>query len=126
MVISCLCTEIRNVNTVRNWAVHSGVLFKMTWKNTLLNSENVVMHLESKFTMSLVFVTTFVFFFFFLFFFLGGGVLCHLVVQTDFEFKISGPLVCICDTEFPDLWLSALITRNHVFQMGRGYHLHVM
>ena len=36
----------------------------MTWKNTLLNSENVVMHLESKFMMSLVFATTF---------FLGGG-----------------------------------------------------
>ena len=46
------------------------------------------MHLESKFTMSLVFATTC----FFLFFFGGGGVLCHLVVQTDFEFKISGPL----------------------------------
>ena len=45
------------------------------------------MHLESKFTMSLVFSTTF--------FFWGGGgggVLRHLVVQTDFEFKISGPL----------------------------------
>ena len=24
---------------------------------------------------------------------MGGGVLGHLVVQTDFEFKISGPLV---------------------------------
>ena len=48
------------------------------------------MHLESKFTMSLVFSTTF-----FLFFFGGGGggVLHHLVVQTDFEFKISGPLI---------------------------------
>ena len=40
------------------------------------------MHLESKFTMSLVFA----------FFFWGGGVLCHLVVQIDFEFKISGLL----------------------------------
>ena len=30
---------------------------------------------------------------FFLFFFLGGGVLLHLVVQTDFEFKLSGPLI---------------------------------
>ena len=48
------------------------------------------MHLESKFTMSLVFVSTF--FFLFLFFFWGEGVLRHLVVQTDFEFKISGPL----------------------------------
>ena len=55
------------------------------------------MHLESKFTMSLVFDTSF-FYFFFLFFFWGGGgggggVLRHLVVQTDFEFKISGPLL---------------------------------
>ena len=40
--------------------------------------------------MSLVFATTF----FFLFFFGGGGVgvLRQLVAQTDFEFKISGPL----------------------------------
>ena len=57
----------------------------------------MVMHLESKFTMSLVFATTL--FFFYLFFFFGGGgvggggwVFRHLVVQTDFEFKISGPL----------------------------------
>ena len=41
------------------------------------------MHLESKFTMSLVFA---------FFFGGGGGVLRHLVVQTDFEFKISGLL----------------------------------
>ena len=48
------------------------------------------MHLESKFTMSLVFATMFVFVCFF--FVGGGGVLCYLVVQTDFKFKISGPL----------------------------------
>ena len=49
------------------------------------------MHLESKFTMSLVFATPF---------FWGGGrggggggVPRHLVVQTNFEFKISEPLV---------------------------------
>ena len=40
------------------------------------------MHLESNFTMSLVFTTMFFF----------VGILRHLVVQTDFEFKISGPL----------------------------------
>ena len=34
----------------------------------MINSENVVMHLESKFTMTLVFATTF-----FLFFWGGGG-----------------------------------------------------
>ena len=67
-VISCLCTEIRNVNTVRNQAVHLSFFFKMTWKNTLLKSENLVKHLESKFTMSLVFATTF-----FVSFFGGGG-----------------------------------------------------
>ena len=62
----------------------------MTWKNTLLNSKNVLMHLESKFTRSLVFATTV-----FLCFFFGGGggVLHQLVAQTDFEFKISGPLL---------------------------------
>ena len=38
-------------------------------ENTLLNSENVVMHLEAKITMSLVFVTTF----FDVVLFLGGG-----------------------------------------------------
>ena len=46
------------------------------------------MHLESKFTMSLVSRLRF----FVVVFFWGGGVLRHLVVQTDFEFKISGPL----------------------------------
>ena len=52
------------------------------------------MHLESKFTMSLVFVTTFYVLFCLFGVFFGGGavVLRHLVVQTDFEFKISGPL----------------------------------
>ena len=73
----------------------------MKWKNTLLNSGNVVMHLEAEITMSLVFATTF-FFFFFFFFLLGGGgggVLRHSAVQTDFEFEISGPLYrtgCFC------------------------------
>ena len=47
------------------------------------------MHLESKFAMSLVFVTTFFFCLFFLFLVV---LVRHLVVQTDFEFKISGPL----------------------------------
>ena len=60
-----LCTEISNINTVGIRAVHSGFFFKMKWINTLLNSENVVMHLEALITMSLVFATTF--------FFLGGG-----------------------------------------------------
>ena len=52
------------------------------------------MHLESKFTMSLVFATTFCFVFFWGGGGVGGGgwVLRQLVVQTDFEFKISGPL----------------------------------
>ena len=87
-VISCLCTEIRNVNTVCNLAVHLGFFFKMTWKNTLLNSENVVMHLESKFTMSLVFATTFIFC---VFFCRGGGVPLDLVVQTVLCLKFLDP-----------------------------------
>ena len=51
--------------------------------------------------MSLVFATTFFFFFFFFFWGGGGGVgvLRHLAVQTDFEFKISGPLVVLCNSE---------------------------
>ena len=62
------------------------------WKNTLLNSANVVMHLESKFTMSLVFATTV---FFWVFFFLcggGGGGTLSLGCPDQFEFQISGPL----------------------------------
>ena len=39
--------NVYNVDTVRNSAVHLVFFFKMTWKNALLNSENMVMHLEA-------------------------------------------------------------------------------
>ena len=59
----------------------------MKWKNTLLNSENVVMHLESKFMMSLVFATTF----FFFFFWGGGGYFVTLLSRPILSLKFWTP-----------------------------------
>ena len=62
--------------------------------------------------MSLVFATTL---FVCLFFFGGGGggggggVLRHSAVQTDFEFEISGSLVCIpCGLLFYVCWITKM------------------
>ena len=64
------------------------------------------MHLESKFTMSLVLATTLLF----LFFLGGGGVLRHLVVQTNFEFKISGPQDCTVFVATTKMLISCEVT----------------
>ena len=102
----------------------------MTWKNTLLNSKNMVMHLESKFRMSLVFVTTFFVVVLLLFFLLGGGggggVLRQLVAQTNFEFKISGPLVTsLSKVDFNDNY--SFIQQNFTCHMesARKRKMHV-
>ena len=62
----------------------------MKWKKTLLNSENVVTHLSINH--DVISFRDYVCFVVFLGG-VGGGVLRHLAVQTDFEFKISGPLI---------------------------------
>ena len=67
-----------------------------------VNSENVVMHLESKFTMSLVFATTF--------FFVGGG-------GRSFVTWLSRPILSL---KFLDPWAQGLIA-GHAIDRGPSY-----
>ena len=80
----------------------------MKWKNTLLNSGNVVMHLEALITMSLVFATTF---FFFLFFWGGGG-------GGYFVTRLSRPIL---SSKFLDPWTNVMYIQKFKLDFLRNY-----